>query len=86
MDVLNLLVELTPQAQVILLVCLLASILGVICLLLIIAFSRSATSNVCHLFTSIAYLLNHSPTSHIEKHTGFMVKKRFLRQKPDHNM
>lgn len=55
----KLLAALTPPAQVMLFVCLLVSIVGIIGLLFVTAFSRNATKNICQFLTSIVRVVGY---------------------------
>ncbi len=62
---------LTPEAQFILLICLLVLSLGTVIVLLVAAFSPTATNNLCNLVTTIAQLFKPDPRFQGKHHRKF---------------
>jgi len=74
MNLVSILDGLTPEAQFILLICLLILSLGTVILLLVVAFSPVAADNLCNLATTIAQLFKSGSSFHAKRRRKFKSK------------
>jgi hypothetical protein len=74
MNIVSILDGLTPEAQIILLICLLILSLGTVVLLLVVAFSPVAADNLCNLATTIARLFKPDSSFHAKRRRTFKSK------------
>ncbi len=58
MNIFTLFQHLSPEAQILLLLCLLVVIIGMVIITSMIAFSQRATRNICKLILTISHLLH----------------------------
>jgi hypothetical protein len=75
--------ELTPEAQFILLICLLVLSLGTVIAPLVAAFSPTATNNLCNLVTTIAQLFKSDPRLQVRHHRKFKSRSFSPTKKSD---